>query len=244
MPKKVKVTETTKEMDVPKGKTGWPVAVVLGVLSIFGVYSLAKYLKSKTSENASGGIQIDENARLASEIYNILRMGGATRWWEIDHYNTILGVIEVAKKIKDWKGVQQRYTDIYNENVTVLLNDVLLPADYQRFLFNLSAKGLPTNSSGTGSVKPITTIPKGTRFVFNQKANTSRINLYRNVSDYPSKPIVTLPATTKTSNALVFQSAVSFNYLGSSTKTELYQVLIPGMTTPVFVNSYFLTKIK
>lgn len=236
------ITKVTETQEVSGKSTGWPTAVVLGVLGVLSVVGLSKYMQKRAQEQASGSLQNDENARMATSLYNILKNGGALDWYYTTHYPTVLGVLDVAKQIKDWAKVQARYTDLYSADITQILNKTLLPADYQTFLKNLSAKGLPTNGSGSGTIQVVTTLKKGDILRFNAKANTSVVNLYKSTADYPGKPYISLPIGTKTTNNITFQSSIKFKYLGSSVDTIMYLVSIPGFSVPVYVNDYFLSK--
>lgn len=93
-------------------------------------------------------------------------------------------------------------------------------------------------------IDPVQKPASNTRY-FNAKADAQAVALYKSVSDYPAKPYLTLPVGKKTRNPLGYKGSQVFVYTTggqlSTVSVTLDQVSIPGMNTPVYVQSYLLS---
>lgn len=194
------------------------------VLVFGGLLFAGKVFGDAAKNNTSGSIQNDENARLATRLFNILKGGGALDWYYRVDYQYILQVVDVAKEIKDWSAVQRAYKNLYNDDITTILNKNLSASDYSRFLNALSIKGAPTNGSGTTKIEPANTgLTIGKSIVFLN--NAFKISFYKSLADYPSKPYLTFQAGTNfTSAGFLYYGAQRITYIGSSVSMVLYQI--------------------
>ncbi len=201
--------------------------LVGAVLTWFGLSSI---ISSSQQSTTSGGLQNDLNTQLATRIYNILSTAGALNWYYRTDYSSVLKVIEVAKEIKDWKSVQAAYSKLYGEDITAILNQLLIPADYQKFLNNLQIKGSATNTTGTAKIESV--IPTGlvsgkSRLVL--AAKNSPVNSYKSTADYPSKVYISWPVGFEFSqNGFVYIATSKITYLGSTVSVTLYQIQLPN----------------
>lgn len=224
------------------GKTIGSALFGLG-LAVGGFFVISNAIKNSRQNSASQSLQTDPNAQIATTIYNLLKQYGFLDWFYAkDRVGIVEPILAVARSIKDWAAVQKRYRDLYNEDLTALLNNALLPADYTRFLNALRVQGNPTNNTGTGIQVPLTPpsnlTPGRTRIFLTSQNGKYPVKFYKNAADYPTKPYITFPANANfNNNGFIFHSAVEHRYQsGSGTVTAtLYQIELSNGTR-VWVN--------
>lgn len=199
-----------------------------GILAFFG---LGKMIAANAANSTSGSIQDDNNARIATRIYNILSQSNALDWYKPTNYSILLQVLPIAKEITDWQAVQTAYRNLYGEDITTLLNENLLPTDYQTFLNYLQVRGSQTNTTNSAKIEPvrINATPNVSRIILTAAKNA--VNSYKSTSDYPSKPYISWPQNTAFNQTGVLYLATSkVSYLGSSVTMNLHQVQLSNGT--------------
>lgn len=193
-----------------------------GILAFFG---LGKIMAANAANSTSGSIQDDNNARIATKLYNILSQSNALVMYKPTNYPILLQILPVAKEIADWQAVQTAYRNLYDDDITTLLNEHLLPSDYQVFLNYLQVKGSQTNNTNSAKIEPvnINAIKNKSRIILSAAKN--KVNSYKSTSDYPTKPYISWAQNTVFNQTGVLYLATSkITYLGSSVSISLHQV--------------------
>lgn len=192
--------------------------------SILAFIGLGMLMDASAKNSTSGSIQDDNNARIATRIYNILKVSGALDWYYQTNYTSLVQIVPIGKEIVDWAAVQIAYKNLYGEDITTLLNENLLPVDYQEFLRNLQVKGNPTNQNGSTKIEQVSNLlVPGKSRVFLR--NNVQVNFYLSPANYPSKIYLTYPAGTNwRTDGFPFLGVSKITYLGSNTSINLYQI--------------------
>lgn len=193
--------------------------VGLGGLALVAFFMFKNAWANQNAQNQSGQIVED----LATQQASLFRKYIGT-WYQGENEQAI---VELAKEVKNWPAVVKAYATLYKgENLENDIRKALDDSQYKAFLANLQAQGRNTTGSGGGYIKPIeVTVKKGQILLLDDSLYA--VTYYKNVQDYPSKPLVTVPKgkLDPKKASVVFQQAYEMQYAGGgAVKVLLYQV--------------------
>jgi hypothetical protein len=216
------------QSDAPSKSTGLNLTVVVITLALIGggYFLYAKNQEKQKAQKAAGEVQSDEFTRMAS----LFRQYIAPQWWGTPERAKI---IELAKTVTNWKKVVDAYALLYTgDNLETDVRKALVGiGEYDKFLVNLNAKGVPQNNNGTGTQKAVK--PAGlTPNVSYIKLNTSTgiILGYKDRLNYGTGKYDISHAQNASLQPFLFIEAVEHQYINSNKpfSINLYKVKLPN----------------
>ena len=116
---------------------------------------LQPQIKKFRKKNEEGEVVLDENKRQATVLYNAMNPSGV-RWMRNMDATDEEMLYEAARKITDWKEVQNSYFNLYNRSLLSDLEKEVSPKELKVFYTLLSNNPNGKNNNGSSDKNPYT----------------------------------------------------------------------------------------